>query len=123
MKKLVFAMMALVAMSFASCDGGMLRTPDSEKNVNMLFEQAQKTPSIIKECNNPEYQQMLAEGTDCVSCKALCLLYIREYCSSWDDTMGEIPEADRLTEDASSVLDYAAAKRWLDKDSTSNNLE
>lgn len=78
--------------------------PEYEENIIELFEEARKCPAMIEQCKDPSYKAMLLEGSDCLSCKALCLLYIRDTCEDWEDTIGEDPTADSLTQDACAVL-------------------
>lgn len=99
--------------SLYACDprGYRNKAPEYERNIETLFEQAQQCPAMLAECNDPHYQNILANGTDCLSCKALALLYLREYARDWDDTLGETDLSDTLTEDAMSVLEDAELDR------------
>ena len=111
MKKFIISM--LLVAGLCSCEGfygqklAEKEVGFAEKSVNRLFEAAQQCPAMVEQCKDPEFTKMLVEGTDCVSCKAMCLLWLRENCRDWDDTIGELPEADNLTEDASTVIDFA----------------
>lgn len=78
-----------------------------EYRIEVLFDEAQYCPVMLEQCKDPYYQNALVNGTVCVSCKALTLLYLREFAPDWDDTLGESEYAETLTEDAMAVLEDA----------------
>lgn len=78
-----------------------------EYRVEVLFNEAQHCPAMLEECKDPYYQNALINGTVCISCKALTLLYLREFAPGWDDTLGESEYAETLTEDAMAILEDA----------------
>jgi hypothetical protein len=75
--------------------------------INRLFEFVEDSDILSEELRaaNPEIAKcLLDEHNDCVSCKALALLSIREFDGNWADTLGEFSEADELDEACINVL-------------------
>lgn len=99
------AMMAFI-VGTAACNPreGLYKQPKYEANIESLFQQAQECPAMLEECDDPDWRRVLQTGSECLSCKALTLLYLREVAYDWDDTLGESEEAETLTEDAMAVL-------------------
>lgn len=106
MKKF-FSLVFVVAAMLTSCDSEIINQHNAEENINNLFKQAQECPAMVEQCSETPFADMLKDGTDCLSCKAICLLYLRETCDEWVDTLGEDPTSDSLTEDAMLVIETA----------------
>lgn len=101
----VVAVLLLFIFSAATCNPREEGPkPEYEENIRELFEEARECPAMIEQCKDPDYKRMLVEGTNCLSCMAQCLLYIRDTCDEWVDTIGEDPTSDTLTEDACAVI-------------------
>ena len=127
MKKFFSFCVVVAAMFMTSCDSEIIHQHNAEENINSLFKQAQECPAMVEQCNETPFADMLKDGTDCLSCKAICLLYLRETCDEWVDTLGDDPTSESLTEDAMLVIETAhkqvaepgsETKESTDKEST-----
>lgn len=81
--------------------------PYHERVVNDLWQELIQAPQLVQElyvANPAVARAALVESPDCLVCKAIALMALRQYDGNWADTLGESAFADDLDQCVITII-------------------